>query len=439
MSLKITKPRISVIGLGFVGLILAVMNAYKGFSTVAIDIDRKKVQTAEKGNPHFFEPKLTKFLQKAIERKKINFTTNFKAVLNTDITFITVGTPSSKTGEINLDYLRNAIMDLVKVLKNKKTPHLVVIKSTIVPMTTIDLIFPKFRKFKNICLVVNPEFLREGSAIDDLLKPHLIVIGENNKKAGDKLIQYYKIFYSKLPEILRTDFTTSEMIKYTNNAFLATKLSFINSIANICQKIPNADVKTISYAIGKDPRIGPLFLNAGPGFGGSCLPKDLSALIKFSDDIKNNNPLLKAVEIVNQEQPIKIIDIMKKMKVFKKNKIVAVLGLAFKKNTDDVRSSVSIELVKILIKNGLKVKVHDPYAMKNFKKIFKNKINYCSFVKSCLSRSDCCLILTNWDIYTKLTQNDFKNYMNTPMVIDARRILDPKKFTKINFKALGLG
>ena len=195
-------------------------------------------------------------------------------------------------------------------------------------------------------VVVNPEFLREGKAIKDILEPHLIVIGQYNKKSGDLLEKYYRSFYQKLPEIIRTDLTTAELIKYANNAFLATKISFINSIANICQKIPEADVNTVAHAIGKDSRIGPLFLNAGPGFGGSCLPKDLNGIIKFSDDLGNLNKLFKAVKQVNDTQPDRIIELMKEMKVLSPKKTVSILGLAFKKDTDDIREAVSEKLVR---------------------------------------------------------------------------------------------
>ena len=200
--------------------------------------------------------------------------------------------------------------------------------------TTLHVIYPKFKKMKNVKLIVNPEFLRESLAIEDLLNPHLIVIGES--KSGDslELKKYYESFYKNCPEILITDFSSAEMIKYANNTFLATKISFINSIANICQNIPNADVKTIAYAIGKDPRIGSLFLNAGSGFGGSCLPKDLSALIEFSKKINYSNSILKSVKKVNEEQPKQIIEIIKKMGIYKKGNTISILGTAFKKNTD---------------------------------------------------------------------------------------------------------
>ena len=283
------SQKISVVGLGFVGLTLAAVNAKKGFNTIGIDIDQEKIRKLKRGIPDFFEPKLEKFLLSSMKNKKIIFSENFESILKTDITFVTVGTPSNKKGEIELKYLSNAIDEIIKVLKNKKKSHLIVIKSTVVPTTTTNEILPKTKNYKNIQVLVNPEFLRESSAIDDLLKPHLIVIGENDKKIGQKLVDYYNLFYTKVPEIIRTDFSSAELIKYSNNAFLATKISFINSIANICQNIPNVNVRTIAYAIGKDPRIGSLFLNAGPGFGGSCLPKDLSALINFSKNLGNTN------------------------------------------------------------------------------------------------------------------------------------------------------
>lgn len=432
------KPKISVIGLGFVGLTLAVVNAKKGFDTIGVDIDSKKLKDLEEGVPDFYEPQLKTYLKECVKNKKIKFTNNFKKIQRTDIIFVTVGTPATITGKIDLSYVKKAIVSIIKVLKGSKKKYLIVIKSTVIPTTTLEMIYPKFSKMKNVNVVVNPEFLRESRAIKDLLKPHLIVIGEESG-GGLELKNYHKIFYKKLPEILFTNFTTAEMIKYSNNAFLATKISFINSIANICQAIPKADVKTIAYAIGKDPRIGSLFLNAGPGFGGSCLPKDLSALIEFSNGLDNANILLKSVKKVNQIQPKKIIGIMKKMNVFKKDQIVSVLGLAFKKDTNDIRVSVSIPFVNTLLKKGVKIKVHDPMALNNFKKLFRGKIKYCESIDDCLSKSHCCIILTGWNEYKHLKPSDFKKLMSRTNIIDAQRILDPKKFEKLSFSAIGLG
>ena len=429
--------KISVIGLGFVGLSLAVVNAQKGFYTIGIDIDNKKLTNLRNGNPPFYEIKLEEFLRNSIRKKKIIFSNKISSIIDTDITFVTVGTPT-KNGKIDLSQVQKVVSEVAKVLSKKKQSHLVVVKSTIVPTTTNDVILPKLQHLRNIRLAVNPEFLREGTAIQDLLEPHLIVIGEQDKQAGDALVKYYKSFYKKLPEILRTNFITAELIKYSNNAFLATKISFINSIANICQNFPMADVTIIANAIGKDPRIGPLFLNAGPGFGGSCLPKDLSALIAFSKNLGDTNILLKAVQQVNKTQPDKIIRILKQMNVLRKNKIISVLGLAFKKNTDDVRESVSISLIEKLLDYGLSIKVHDPMAAQNFAKLFHNRITYCKTIKDCLRNSDCCIVMTDWDEYKKLQPADFKN-LRVPNVIDSRRVFDPSKFSKINFRAIGLG
>jgi UDPglucose 6-dehydrogenase len=229
------------------------------------------------------------------------------------------------------------------------------------------------------------------------------------------------------------------MIKYSNNSFLATKISFINSIANICQNIPNADVKTIAYAIGKDPRIGPLFLNAGPGFGGSCLPKDLSALIHFSQQMRNSDLFLKSVKEINEKQPEKIIKIIKKMGVFKRGNTISVLGVAFKKNTDDIRDSKTIPFIELLLKNKIDVKVHDPMALNNFKKIFHNKVKYCKTIIECIQNSDCCVIMTAWDEYKKLKPSDFEKRMKIVNIVDAQRILDDKKFENMSFNAIGLG
>ena len=436
------KPKISVIGLGFVGLLLAVTNAKKGFKTIGIDINELKIKNLQKGRPYFFEPNLEKLLSSAIKSKTINFTTDMNMILDSDIIFLTVGTPSKKSGKIDLSFIKNASKKIYQVLKNKKTYHLLVIKSTLPPLTTKKIILPIFQNLINkgkIDVVVNPEFLREGFAIKDLLEPHLIVIGAYDKKSGDLLEKYYKKFYKKIPEIITTDLASAELIKYANNAFLATKISFINSIANICQSIPGVDVNTIAYAIGKDSRIGPLFLKAGPGYGGSCLPKDLIGLIDYSKNQDGNSQFFEAVKKVNDLQPKKIIKLMKRMNVHSKGKTISILGLAFKKDTNDIREAVSVKIVNSLLKSGMKIKVNDPMAMPNFKKMFKAKIFYTKSITDCLTNSDCCIILTEWDAYKKLNTNIFKKYMKTAKVIDARRILNQNKFLDIDFKAIGFG
>ena len=437
------KPKISVIGLGFVGLSIALTNAKKGFQTIGVDIDNNKIKNLQKGISSFFEPKIQSLLDDALKKNSIKFTTDLKeALLNSDLSFLCVGTPPAQDGKIDLTHIKTASKKIHQILKFKEKHHLLVVKSTVAPQTNQNVIIPIFKDLIDkgrVDIVSNPEFLSEGNAIDDVLGPHLIVIGENNSKSGKLLEEYYRKFYKSLPEIIHTDITSAELIKYANNAFLATKISFINSLANICQELPGTDVNTIAKAIGKDPRIGSLFLQAGPGFGGSCLPKDLSALINFSNKFERTNELFKSVLTVNQNQPEKVLYLIKEFGVLKKNKTISILGLAFKKDTDDIRAAVSVEITKLLLKKGLKLKVYDPMAMDNFRKLFKEKIIYCSSTDESLRNSDCCLILTEWNSFRKIKQEKFEKLMKTPNLIDARRILDPKKFSDINFKAIGLG
>lgn len=433
------KTKISIIGLGFVGLSIAVTNAREGFETIGIDSNKTKLKNLQIGKADFFEPKISAYLKESIKKNKVSFTENLNQILKTDLTFITVGTPSTKDGKIDLTSLKKVVSDLYKILKNKPKNHLIIIKSTVVPTTTSKVVLPILKKLKRVGVVVNPEFLREGNAINDLFKPHLIVIGYDDEKHCKTLEKYYKQFYKKMPEVLRTNHTTAEMIKYSNNAFLATKISFINSIANICQQLPLVDVNTISYAIGKDPRIGSQFLQAGPGFGGSCLPKDLSALIKFTDKFHGLNNFFKAVQNVNKLQTSQVVQMLKSMKLFNSKKVIAILGLAFKKDTDDLREAVSVKLVKNLLKNQMNIRVHDPMALDNFRKIFKNKITYCSKIEDCIRGANCCIILTEWDVYKKLESKLLRKNMKEPNIIDARRILIPSKFNDFNFKAIGLG
>jgi UDPglucose 6-dehydrogenase len=436
-------PKVSIIGLGFVGLSIAVTNAKKGFETIGVDIDNTKIEDLKKGIPPFYEPNLQDLLDEVNKKNAIKFTTKLEdALLNSDLSFLCVGTPPAKDGKIDLTHIKNASKEIFKILKWKGKHHLLVVKSTVAPLTNQKVIFPIFKDLiekGKADIVSNPEFLREGHAINDVLHPHLIVIGENDKKAGKLLEKYYKKFYNTLPEIIHTDITSAELIKYANNTFLATKISFINSLANICQNLPGTDVNIIAKAIGKDPRIGPLFLQAGPGFGGSCLPKDLSALINFSNKFEKTNQLFKAVLNVNQNQPSKVLDLLKEFNVFKKNKIISILGVAFKKDTDDIRAAVSIEITKLLLKKGIKVKVYDPMAMDNFKREFKDKVQYCPTIDDCLKGSDCCCVLTEWDSFKKLNPKKLEKLMRNPNVIDARRILNPQRFAKLNFRAVGLG
>jgi len=357
-----------------------------------------------------------------------------------DLIFVTVGTPT-KNGKINLNFIKSVSKSIGTLLKSTTNP-LIVIKSTIVPGTTEKVILPILEKHskkkagKAFFVATNPEFLREGRAIQDQLYPHLVVIGSNEPKAQKILKKFYeKIYSSKIPRVY-VNFATSEIIKYANNAFLATKISFINSISNLCQKIPNTNIDLIAKCIGMDPRIGPEFLKAGPGYGGSCLPKDLDSLIATYKKHGANPILLKSVKEVNTRQIEEIMKIMKQKLKNLKNKKISVLGLAFKENSDDIRYSISIKLIQKLMQNGSKVHVHDPQAIQNTKKIFNTKINYFDSIQDCIKNSDCAVIMTGWPQYSKLTQKDFAQ-MKKSLVIDTRRILSNTKLD-IDYNAIGV-
>ena len=433
---------ISVIGLGFVGLPLALANARAGFDTVGVDANGKKIAGLKASVPDFFEPGIDAMLRECVRRKKIRFTTDIDyAVQNSDVTFLAVGTPP-KDGSIDLSYVKSAVRQIALSLGLKKTFHLLAVKSTVPPLTTQNVIMPPLKELitsGRADVVVNPEFLREGSAISNIQKPHITVIGSDGGRGAAAMERYYGDFYGTPPHIMHTSIPTAELIKYANNAFLATKISFINFMGTLCESIPGADVDLVARAIGTDPRIGPLFLRAGPGFGGSCLPKDLAGMIRLSQDVGKSPDLLRAVRDVNERRPYAIMNMAEGQNALARGNAVSILGLAFKANTDDVRGAVSIKVVEMLLKRGLYVKVHDPMALENFESIFGAKISYHTDITECLKGSDCCIIMTDWDVYRALTPRDFETNMRAPNVVDARRVLDAAKFQGSNFRAVGLG
>jgi len=436
-----SKLKAAIIGMGFVGLSLAVVLASKKVTVYGIEKDKTKLNSLKQGKSHFYEPKLRNWLKKTLKTGKLRFSESIREVFDdVDLIFVTVGTPT-KNGKINLNFIKSVSQSIGKLLKSNNNP-LIVIKSTIVPGTTDKVILPILEKHskkkagKAFFVATNPEFLREGRAIQDQLYPHLVVIGSNEPKAQKILKKFYeKIYSSKIPRVY-VNFATSEIIKYANNAFLATKISFINSISNLCQKIPNTNIDIIAKCIGMDPRIGPEFLKAGPGYGGSCLPKDLDSLISTYKSYGANPVLLRSVKEVNTRQIEEILKIMKQKLKNLNNKKISILGLAFKENSDDIRYSISIKLIQKLLQNGSKVNVHDPQAIPNTKKIFNTKINYFDSIQDCFQNSDCAVIMTGWPQYSKLTQQDFA-HMKKSLVIDTRRILSNTKLD-IDYNAIGV-
>lgn len=431
--------KVTIIGLGYVGLSLAAFLGNK-VSVIGVDSNMEKIKTLRKGNSYFFEPKLEYYLKKSI-KNGLDFEQDItNKVLSSDFIFITVGTPINDKNEINLKNMKNVIQRISENLSNVKKHPSIIIKSTVIPGTTDQVIKPILEKYDlkesiDFDLLTNPEFLKEGSAMKDTVFPHAIVIGGSNKKSIKKLIDFYNLIYSKKQNIIQTNVITAEVIKYANNSFLATKLSFINSIANICQKLPGTNVDKIAQVIGMDPRIGNQFLKAGPGYGGSCFPKDLQALISFSNSVGCNPILLNAVKNTNSNQMVTVMNLIKNNMSKLQGKKISILGLAFKENTDDIRESTSINLINSLLEHKCKIFVHDPMALKNTYAVFKDQIEYTEQIEDNLKDSDCAIVMTPWEEYKKLSEKDFLK-MKESLIIDTRRIL---KINNKKIRHIGLG
>jgi len=433
--------KIAVIGLGFVGLTLSSVLASKGITTIGIDSDRKKCSKIANGIPTFFEPNLENTLKKALKEKLI-ITNKLSSASNCDFIFVTVGTPQKKNGEIDLSFIKTVVRSVGKLIsKNKKKP-IILIKSTVIPGTMKNVILPILEKNsrkkagKDFGLISNPEFLQEGRAIHDTIKPHAVVLGGYKTKFMKKTEKFFSWLNPNVPIII-SNHQTVEMIKYANNSFLATKISFINQIANICQGIPDTNIDDVAYTIGLDPRIGNLFLNAGPGYGGSCLPKDMKAIINLSSKIGVNPILLTAVEKINKQQINYIVTLIKQNIGKIKGKKLTILGVAFKPGTDDIRDSMGIDLVKRLLKLGAKIIIHDPKALENARKIFHDNIKYVKSVPSALKDCQCAIIMTEWKEYEKINNKTIK-HMAKKVIIDSRRIIYNKNLGAKYF-AIGLG
>lgn len=419
--------KISIIGSGYVGLVTGAGFAKLGHNVICIDIDKKRVDMINKGKPPIYEKGLAELLPQLIEAKTLTATTKFEEIKKTDISFVAVPTPPRKDGSVDVSYIEKACSSIGKILKKKKKYHLVVIKSTVIPGTTENVAKKALEKSsgkkagRDFGAAVNPEFLREGSALEDFLNPDRVVIGSENKKSESLLLELYKNFDCP---IVKTDLKTAEMIKYASNSFLAVKISLTNEIGNIC-KILGIDTYKVMEGVGLDKRVGSAFLKSGVGFGGSCFPKDVLGLVAIAKQNKYKPNILEAVLTVNDLQPKIIIKMLEQKLNPLTNKRIAILGLAFKSDTDDIRESRSVPIINELVKKKAKVVAYDPMATENMKKIFKN-IQYVNSVKEALVGADACLVLTDWDEFKKLEDKDF-NVMSKKIIIEGRKVLNPSK------------
>ncbi len=423
--------RISIIGTGYVGSVTGACLAALGNKVVFVDVDRRKIEAILAGKPLIFEPGLGKLLTK--HRKLVSATTSFEeAVRQTDVSFICVGTPSRKDGSMDLSYVKAATGQLAKAIAKKKSFHTVVVKSTVVPGTT-EMVGRIMRKrVRNFGLAMNPEFLREGRAVKDFLRPDRIVIGSADARSKAVMNRIYRSFACP---VLQTDLRTAELIKYASNAFLALKISFANTIANAGEKLGVGDVLDVMKGIGFDHRISPHFLHAGLGYGGSCFPKDVAALVTAVKRNRYRPRLLEAAVSVNAHQPLRAIELAEKIAPLR-GKTAAVLGITFKPNTDDVREAPSLKIVKALLKKGARVRVYDPKAAK----VFGDAVEYSTSVHQCIRGSHVVFLVTEWDEFRKIKPGMLKRLMKAPrIVVDGRRLWDPEKFRKAGLKYQGIG
>lgn len=431
---------LTVIGAGYVGLVTAAVFSELGNKVYCLDVVKEKIERLKKGEAPFFEPSLADYLKRNTQAERLFFTTEYKeAIPKSQVVFICVGTPPKENGEADLTYLFSAVRETAKNLNGYT---LVTIKSTI-PIgfeEDLEAIVKKYAKV-NFEFASSPEFLREGTAIEDTLHPDRIVIGATGKKAQKILLELHAPISG---ERILCDVRSAQLIKYASNALLATKVSFANSLSILCEKM-DADIEKVLLGVGADKRIGHSFLYPGVGYGGSCLPKDVLAFIHIGEHFGYNLQLLSAVDNINNDQIERFINKVKVALGVKDGggrilfgKKLAVLGLAFKPNTDDMRDAPSIKIISHLLDLGAEVTVYDPQAMENAKKIIKD-INYAKDVESALRGKDALVLITEWPQFSQLDLRIVKKLLKKPIIIDGRNALDKQKAKELGFKYIGIG
>lgn len=425
------KDSIGVIGIGYVGLVTSTCFAELGHDVVCMDIDAEKVAALKDGQVPIYEPGLEELVKSNSER--MHFTTSLEDIFNgCEVVFIAVDTPPTFTGDADLSHVFAVLSSLPGLASDH---HILIMKST-VPVGTGNKISAELarRDLGNIDYVSNPEFLREGSAIYDFMNPDRVVIGSRNAEAAKKVASLYQKL--TMP-IMSTNIPTAEMIKYASNAFLATKISFINEIANVCEEV-GADVTGVADGMGYDRRIGNSFLNAGIGFGGSCFPKDVTALKQIAGNSGYHFQLLTAVIEVNQLQKRRVVNKLKKHLGNLADKTIALLGLTFKPNTSDLREASSIVLASRLLDEGAYVKAFDPVAIPYAAKTVRG-ILLCDDILSAVVDSDAVVLVTEWDEFSHLPLAQMKQRMRNPLIIDGRNFLDPEEIRAAGFTYEGIG
>jgi UDPglucose 6-dehydrogenase len=431
--------QIGIIGTGYVGLVTAVGLAELGHEVVGTDIVADKIDKAGQGIAHIYEPGLEDLLKKNLQKGNLRFEHDLdQTIQSADVLFVCVSTPQREDGSADMTYVEAVSRRIAENLNKYK---LVVEKSTVPVRTstwvkrTIDL----YRKGDvEFDVASNPEFLREGSAVHDFTHPDRIVVGVETDRARDMMLEIYRAYEDR---ILVTNIDTAELIKHASNSFLAMKISFINLMADLCERT-EADIESVAQGMGRDERIGRQFLKAGVGYGGSCFPKDVRALIKIGEDLGVKMDLLRDVDKINQGRVTNILDKLKQALWILKDKKIAVLGLAFKPETDDIRNAPSIPIIQALLKEGAHVTLYDPQAMENIKAVIAEDppaVTYTDSAESALKGANAALLVTEWDEFKTLDLKKVQELMDNPILIDGRNVFSPKKVRELGIEYASVG
>jgi UDPglucose 6-dehydrogenase len=428
--------RICVIGVGYVGLVTATCFADLGNHVECIDIAEDKIQKLKRGEMPIYEPGLEELVQRNVAAGRLAFTTHYaEAVPGAEIIFVAVGTPSGVDGEADLKYVRMATEEIAKHL----TDYAIIVNRSTVPVgtgdSTADILVRHGKEWGvDFSVVSNPEFTREGAAIYDFMHPDRIVLGSVYTRAAQAVAELYKPVGAR---IMITDLRTAEMIKYASNSFLAMRISFINEIASICEKL-GADVRQVANGMGMDQRIGPAFLDAGIGFGGSCFPKDVKALTYMAEVNGLHPQLLRAVMEINRDQRRQVVVKLRNLLGSLRDKTIALLGLAFKPNTDDIREAPSIDIIHLLANEGARVRAYDPVAMEGARRVLEG-VALCNDPYELARDADALILVTEWNEFKQLDLPRIASLMRHPVLIDGRNVYDPKMMHELGFEYRGVG
>jgi UDPglucose 6-dehydrogenase len=427
--------KLTIIGTGYVGLVTGTCFAEVGHHVICVDSDAKKVEMLQRGGIPIYEPGLEELVKKNVAAGRLSFTNSTaEGVEKSDVIFIAVPTPPQPDGSVDLSYIERVARDIAGAMTSYK---IVVDKST-VPVKTGDKVAETIKRYckakVEFDVVSNPEFLREGFAVDDLMKPDRIVVGTRTQRPVSAMKAVYEPFNAP---IIITDINSAELIKHASNSFLALKISYINAVSVLCEAA-GANVQEVAQGMGLDDRIGRRFLNAGIGFGGSCFPKDLSAFIKISEQVGYDFRLLKEVQRINAEQMERFLKKITETLWVLKDKKIGVLGLAFKQNTDDVRSSPAIDLCQRMLKEGATLRVHDPKGMEKARAILPN-VTYVEDMNEIAEGCDAIVVATEWDEFKKLDLEKTRKALSAPIMFDGRNLFDPQEMEKLGwiYKSIG--